>query len=199
MIELYHSPQSRSSRVLWLIEELGITAQIKVRNVSIARADGSTQADPANPHPENKVPVLNHDGVLIMESAAIMLYLTDMFPQAGLGRGIGDAQRGAYLNWLHYYGGVMEPVLVAKFAGVGDDPMFQSSFRGFDEMSERLVATLEQAPYLLGEEFSAADLLISAPFIGFAAMMPDQPQVKDWVARCAGRPLFAKTSAADTA
>ncbi|MBL4810874.1 MAG: glutathione S-transferase family protein [Rhodobacteraceae bacterium] len=197
MLQLFHCPQTRSTRILWLLEELGKRDEVTVKQVGIARADGSASADPRNPHPDGKVPLLVHDGAEISESAAITLYLTDMFPQAGLGRAVGDPQRGPYLTWLHYYGGVIEPVLVVKFSSMEPDAMFTSSFRGFDEMGDRLANALENQPYLLGDSFSAADLLIAAPFISFAALMPDRPVLKDWVARCAARPLFAKTSAED--
>lgn len=196
MLRLYHSPQTRSTRILWLIEELGVRDQVDLAPVHIARQTGGT-SDPANPHPEGKVPVLDHDGTLIMESAAITLYLTDMFPDAGLGRSVGDAGRGAYLTWLHYYGGVMEPVLTMQFSTLTPDQMFVSNFRGFDEMAARLSSALTRGPYLMGDAFSAADLLIVAPFIWFPAMAPDTPQVQDWITRCAARPLFAKVGQED--
>lgn len=192
MLKLYHSPQSRSSRVVWLLEELGATAQCQIVDVSIARSDGSGVADKKNPHPEGKVPVLEHDGALIMESGAIMLYLTDMFPDAGMGRDIGDSQRGQYLSWLHYYGGVIEPVLAAQFSEMETSAMFQATFRGPDEMAARLVGALDGSPYLLGDQLSAADLLIVAPFIWFPAMAPDISSVRDWVARCADRPAYRR-------
>ncbi|MFO1237410.1 MAG: hypothetical protein U1F24_10425 [Alphaproteobacteria bacterium] len=62
------------------------------------------------------MPALLHDGALIHERAAIVLYLTDLFPEAGLGPRIGDAKRGPYLTWLAYYAGVMEPSFVSRFS-----------------------------------------------------------------------------------
>src|SRR5262245_66236261 len=80
MLTLHHAPQSRSSRILWLLEEVGATYQIALTN--IPRPDGSGASDPKNPHPDKKVPALVDDGVLVTESAAIVLYLTDKFPAA---------------------------------------------------------------------------------------------------------------------
>lgn len=196
-MRLYHCPQTRSTRILWLLEELGIRDQVEIEWVTIARQDPPVSASPTNPHPEGKVPVLQHNETLIMESGAIVLYLTELFPDAGLGRSINDPQRGEYLNWLHYYGGVIEPVLTVQFSTMKADDMFHRSFRGPKEMSDRLTTTLSNQDYLLGDRFSAADLLISAPFIWFEAMMPDTQQVRDWVARCAARPGFEKTSRDD--
>lgn len=197
MLTLYHSPQTRSSRVVWLLDELDALAACTIKKVTIARSDGSSTADPNNPHPEGKVPVLDHDGVLITESGAIMLYLTDMFPQAGLGRDIGDPQRGAYLNWLHYYGGVIEPVLAAQFSDMDVSDLFKTTFRSPQEMGARLATTLEETPYLLGDRFSAADLLIVAPFTWFPAMAPDHPAIQGWIERCAARPAYHRMNQRD--
>lgn len=96
MLTLFHSLQSRSSRMIWLLEELG--ADYEIRYVDIPKMDGSGRPAPANPHPDKKVPALAHDGALVTESAAICLYLTDLHPDAGVGPGVGDPQRGAYLS-----------------------------------------------------------------------------------------------------
>src|SRR5882757_4586709 len=109
MLKLFHAPQSRSSRIIWLLEELG--ANYEIEYVNIPRMDGSGASDPANPHPDKKVPVLVHGGTLITESVAVILYLTDLHSEAGIGPRIGDSTRGAYLTWLTYYAGVVEPVL----------------------------------------------------------------------------------------
>lgn len=194
MLALYHCPQTRSTRILWLLEELDIRSKVDVSLVSIQRSDGSGRADLKNPHPEGKVPLLEHDGVHIRESSAIVQYLTDMFTDTGLGRGVGDKQRGEYLSWLYYYSGVMEPVMTVHFSSMTPDQLFKSSFRGYEEMADVLTKKLSESPYLLGEEFSAVDLLISAPFIWFSAMAPQTEPVRNWVARCAERPAFWKVS-----
>jgi glutathione S-transferase len=97
MLTLHHAPRSRSLRILWLLEEIG--EPFEVNYVSIARGQGAGEPDPKNPHPDKKVPALTHDGVLVTESSAIVLYLTDAFPAAGLGPRIGDPDRAPYLTW----------------------------------------------------------------------------------------------------
>lgn len=197
MIRLYHCPNTRSSRILWLLEEMGVREKVEVVRVSVQRSDGSGSADPRNPHPEGKVPLLEHDGVLLRESSAIMLYLTDLFPEGGLGVQVGDPQRGAYLNWLHYYSGVMEPVLTVQFSSMTPDALFTSTFRGPEEMAATLTSQLAKTPYLLGDSFSAADVLIVAPFMWFPAMAPESQPVREWIARCAERPACQKITAQD--
>ena len=112
MITLYHRPKTRSSRFIFLLEELG--APYEIRPVTLASADGSSAADPANPHPHGKVPAISDDGVTVIESAAITLYLTDKFPKNGIGPAIGDPARGPYLTWLAYYAGVLEPASASR-------------------------------------------------------------------------------------
>ena len=96
MLTLYHAPQSRSSRIVWLLEELGADYTLKITD--IPRMDGKGAPDPVNPHPDKKVPALVDDGVLITESIAIVQYLTDRFPGAEIGPRIGDPKRGPYLS-----------------------------------------------------------------------------------------------------
>ena len=127
MLTLYHAPQSRSSRILWLLEELGADYELVITD--IPRQDGSGAADPRNPHPDKKVPALVHDGVLITESIAIIQYLADLYPKAGLAPPSAIRLRGPYLTWLAYYAGVVEPVVTFHFAGLGEHPLLQRTFR----------------------------------------------------------------------
>ncbi|MGI9356285.1 MAG: glutathione S-transferase family protein, partial [Rhizobiaceae bacterium] len=160
MPTIYHSPQSRSSGIVTLIDELG--ADIDIKEVIVPRSDGSGGPDPANPHPEKKVPYLVDGAETVRERGAIVLYLTDKYPNAQLGPVVGAPGRGAYLSWLSYYQGVMEPVLVHDFAQVESDVIY-ATFRDKATMLKQLVATLSKQPYLLGQDYSAADLLCSGP------------------------------------
>ena len=195
MITLYHAPQSRSSRLVTLIDEL--QAPVEIKTVQIRRLGQETSGpDPKNPHPEGKVPFLTDGDSQIRESAAIILYLTDKFPQAGLGPLPGDAKRGEYLSWLFWYQGVVEPLLICRYTGL-THPAFTSSWRDETAMADRLSEALSKGPYLLGEHYSAADLLLHSPFAWMPAATPDRPEIHDWVARCAARPSLARTQAHD--
>ena len=83
MITLLHRPQTRSTRFVFLLEELEAPYQINA--VTTRARDGSGAADPANPHPHGKVPAISDDGEIVFESPAVALYLTDKVPQHGLG------------------------------------------------------------------------------------------------------------------
>ncbi len=197
-MELIHSPQSRSTRIITLLDELGALDGVHIRTVSITRNDGSGGHDPANPHPEGKVPVLIDDAQLIRESAAIMIYLCDRFPDAALAPQPGDATYGSYLSWMVYYGSVMEPVMVFTAAGLVH-PYLDATFRGMPELTDRLTAALWDRPYLMGDHFGVVDLLMHSPFAWFPDATADVPAIRDWVARCQDRPAVARSKAFDAA
>lgn len=194
MITLYHAPRSRSTRILWLLEELG--ASYEVRQVSIFRPmSGEGAPDPANVHPDKRVPVIAYDGELIAESVAIVLYLTDAFPAAGLGPATGEAGRGAYLTWLAWYAAEMERAMFAAMGGeLSGNPMKQ---RDYDAMIARLEDTLAKGPYLMGEAFTGADLLVLSA-INFARLaFPESVLLDTYVQRCKARPAFQRAIALD--
>ena len=186
MLTFYHAPNSRSTSVLQLLHELGVADQVETRIVTIPRQDGSGGRDPQNPHPEGKVPYLTDGTDHVRERAAIVLYLTDRFAQAGLVRAVGDPQRGQYLSWLFWYQGVFEPVTILSWTGLSH-PAIHASLRDYETAIQRLDEVLSRQPYLLGDAFSAADLLCAGPFAWFGDKMPATPAIRDWVARCQDR------------
>ncbi|SHI99567.1 glutathione S-transferase family protein [Wenxinia saemankumensis] len=198
MLTFFHAPRSRSSRIRTLLTEMDLNDRVETRIVSIPRQEGSGGPDDANPHPDRKVPALIHDGALVTETSAIMLYLTDLFPEAGLGAPIGDPKRAEFLTWLAWYGDVMEPVIIAQAAGL-DHPILRATFRGPAEMTARLEAALARGPWLLGDRYSAADLLCASPFLWFPDATPDSPAIRDWVARIGARPAYRRTAEMDEA
>ncbi len=189
MLTLYHSTYSRSSRVIALLHAMNAMDWVETHAVSIVRADGAGHRDPANPHPDGKVPYLIDDGIEIWESGAIMVYLTDMFPEAGMGFPPGHALRGTYLSWMFWYGSVMEPVLIQKAAGV-DHPYLRAAIRGADEVTARLAGALDKGPWIMGDRYTAVDLLLASPFLWFKDATPDVPTIRDWVARAAVQPCL---------
>jgi glutathione S-transferase len=196
MITLYHRPRTRASRFLFLLEEL--EAPYRVQIVTVRGRDGSGAIDPANPHPHGKVPAIRDDGVVVFESSAIALYLTDKFPQNRLGPLVGEPQRGAYLSWLAYYGGVFEPSIMSKVMKV-EVPRGTAGWVAVEEMMPAVLARLAQGPYLLGESFSALDVLYGATFALFAQseLLPQSPLIDAYVQRIVARPAFARGMARD--
>ncbi|MEX5565110.1 glutathione S-transferase family protein [Pseudophaeobacter sp. 1A16562] len=182
MPTLYHSPHSRSSRVIAQLMLIGKLDAVDVVIVDVARGDGTGRHDPRNVHPEGKVPYLiTDDGQEVRESAAIMMYLDELFGQP-LSPKIGTPMRGSFLSWMSYYGGVMEPVIVSAFSGI-DHPAITGNFRGMAEVCSALEAGLKDRPFLLGEDISIADILLASPFQWAPHLMPDSPAIKAWVKR----------------
>jgi glutathione S-transferase len=195
MLTLYHAPLSRSSRIVWLLEELA--ADYELVYVDIRRMDGSGGTDPRNPHPDGKVPALVHDGALVTESAAVVLYLTDLHPTAAVSVPVGDPRRGAYLSWLAYYAGVMEPVVHFEFLGLGDNEALRRTFRGRAELDRRVLGALERHPYVTGDSFTGADLLVASMGAFMRPMLPAGAVVDDYLARCEARPARQAALAKD--
>jgi glutathione S-transferase len=191
MITLYHRPRSRSTRFIFLLEEL--EAPYTIQLVNTRNRDGSGAADPANPHPHGKVPAISDDGVVVFESPAIALYLTDKFPQKRLGPLPGEADRGAYLSWLAYYTGVLEPAFMSKFMNV-EVPRGTAGWVALEEALPAVIGRLASAPYLLGERFSALDVLYGTTFALFAQapIMPKSPAIEEYVQRITARPAYAR-------
>jgi glutathione S-transferase len=194
MITLYHTPKTRSARFIFLLEELG--APYEIRPVTVRGRDGSGALDPANPHPHGKVPAIRDGETVVFESTAIALYLTDKFPEGRLGPTIGDAKRGAYLSWLAYYSGVMEPAWMSAFMK-WDIPRGTAGWVKTDEVMDFVNATLAGGPYLLGEHFSAIDILVGTTFAMFlgSPMLEKTERLEAYVASVTGRPAFARAQA----
>jgi glutathione S-transferase len=199
MITLYHAPATRSSRFLWLLEEIGQPYEVKL--VSMRRRDGTGEPPPPayrKIHPHGKVPALIHDGAVVFESAAIALYLGDAFPAAKLSPAIGDAKRGAYVTWLAYYTGVMEPAFVGKALGF-TTVNSTTGWASTDDVLAHVVETLSRGPYLLGEQFSTADVLFGSTFALFkgSPLLPPNDVILSYVDRLVKRPAYARAAAKD--
>jgi glutathione S-transferase len=196
MITLYHAPKSRSTRLIFLLEELGAPYEIKI--VSIRRGDGSGAIDANNPHPHAKVPVIRHGNETVFESSAIVAYLTDTFADAGLAPRPGEAGRGQYLTMLAYYGDVIEPSFVSKFMKM-DVPRGTAGWVAVEEVMPYIDKLLTAQPYIAGDKFTGADILYATTFGMFAQnpMMPKLTSVETYVKRCLDRPAYARAMAKD--
>ena len=193
MLTIYHSPNSRSSRILWLLEEIG--TRYEVAYVDIQRRDGSGRRDTKNVHPDKKVPALLHDGMLVSESAAICLYLTDLFPSANIGFGPNDFERGSYLTWLFFYAGEAESALTNKMMGLTDtNPLFAERY---DQMVGRMLAALKQGPYLMGERFTAADILFGSMAQWGRTYLPNDGLIDSYARRLKERPAIKRAMEMD--
>lgn len=192
----YHSPNTRSGGTRILLEELNADHELVVLNM---KAGEQRKPEYMAVNPLGKVPAIVHDGVLITEQGAIFIYLADLFAEAGLAPPIGDPQRGPYLRFLVYYGSSFEPAVVDRAMKREPAPASTAPYGDFDSMLNVITAQLRQGPYLLGERFSAADVLwgTALRWTTMWKLVPELPEIKAYIARVCDRPAFARAMAAD--
>jgi glutathione S-transferase len=200
MITLFWCPRTRASRVLWLLEELN--EPFEVRTIDIRNAGAGTDPDFVAASPMGKVPAImdvTPGGVVRMaDSAAIGLYLADRYPAAGLAPAVDDPARGSYLYWMTYTPGVIEPAVSEKLNKWQVDRV-SCGWGGYDTMIEVLEQGLSPGPWLLGDRFSAADVLVgsSVCFMKTFNMLPASRVLAGYAERCLARPAYAKAMARD--
>jgi glutathione S-transferase len=190
----YHAPNSRSAGARILLEELG--APYTLHPLSLKAGDQRKDAYLAV-NPLGKVPTIVHDGALITEQGAIYIYLADLFPEAGLAPAIGDPLRGPYLRWLVYYGSSFEPAVIDR--SLKHEPGPQSPYGSFDAMLGVIVDALRKGPYLLGDRFSAADVLwgTALRWTTLFKIVPELPEIQAYIERTGARPAFVRAAALD--
>ncbi len=197
MITLFHAPHSRSSRIVWLLEELGVDYKIEL--VPITRPDGSGTPAPDSyreVNPFKKVPTLKIFGEVVYESGAICLYMTDSHQKHKIGPLPGENTRAEYVRWLFLYAGVLEPAATARFQGW--DKEKPTGFGALEDLEALVSAQLETTPYLLGNEFSAADILYGSAVQYFkGSLFPARKHYDDYVARITARPAYLRAQAKD--
>ena len=203
MIRLHHIPFSRSFRILWLLEEMGLRADLKSYSIT----DGSLRASEFKAiSPVGRVPALEIDGLTIYESAAIVEYLTETRPEHGLGRLAGEAERVPFLEWLGF---------AETQASILASLNMQHLFMGDPTPASPVVLKLEAArlgatlkamdrvladrDWLLESGFSAADTmmgfnLFSAPYY---VHLDRFPNVQAYIARIEARPAYQAARALD--
>ena len=195
-LTFYHSPNTRSTAALILLEELGAPFELKVLDMKAGE-----QRQPAYLviNPMGKVPALVHDGALITEQPAVFIYLADLFPDAGLAPPIGDPLRGPYLRWMVFYGSCFEPAVIDRSMQREPAAMSTSPYGDYDMMLSTLTEQLAKGPYLLGDSFSAADVLWGTALAWTTAfqLVPPLPLIQAYVERIAARPAVARVKARD--
>jgi glutathione S-transferase len=150
-------------------------------------------------NPMGKVPAIWHRGELVTEQPAVYLYLADLYPQKGLAPPVDDPLRGPYLRWMVFYGSCFEPALVDR--AMKREPAAPSTcpYGDWDTMFQTLVAQLERGPYLLGERFSALDVLWGSAlhWTTMFGLVPELPVIRAYIERVTSRPAIQRAAALD--
>ena len=196
-LTFFHSPNTRSSGVLVLLKELDAQFNLLVLNMKEGeqRKPGYLAINPMG-----KVPALIHGEALITEQAAVYMYLADLYPQAGLAPHIGDPLRGPYLRWMVFYGSCFEPAIVDRSQNREPAPLAMSPYGDFDTMFKTLTDQLSKDQYLLGDKFTAVDVLWGSAltWITMFQLLPALPVIQAYIDRVNARPSIAWARAKDT-
>lgn len=197
-LTLYHAPGTRGTSVLVLLEELGVDYDLRVLNLKLRQQRRRAYR---LVNPMRKVPALKHGEVVITEQVAILLYLADMFPAAELAPLIGERLRGPYLRWMVFYGTCFEPAVYDRWQQRTVEVPAMSPYGDFDATVKTLTDQLARGPYILGEQYSAADVLwaTALTWIRQLDILPHAPVIDDYIARINARPAVARARANDAA
>jgi len=191
MMQLYWSPRSRSFSALWLMEETGQPYERVLTDISTG---AQKTADYLAINPMGKVPALKDGEATLAEAAAICAYVAERYPEARLSPPLGDPLRAKFLYWLFFSPGCIEPAMVqiatklemnSVAAGWGD------AQRVFDVLD----AALAKGPWILGKNFSAADVAIGSALnfsVRLFKMVPSRPSFDAYIDRCRARPAFQR-------
>jgi len=208
MITVHHLNNSRSQRILWLLEEIGLNYDIKYY-----QRDPETMLAPASlrqVHPLGKSPVITDDSLTVAESGAIIEYLVERYGEGRFAPPLDAPERLRYRYWLHYAEGSLMPPLLIKliFDKMAErSPFFlrpivqaisepvRSSFIEPQIVThlDYLEAELAYCPWFAGNEFTAADIQISFPLeaaVARAGLDRSRPKLMDWLDRIHARPAY---------
>ncbi|HJP97149.1 MAG TPA: glutathione S-transferase family protein [Rhodanobacteraceae bacterium] len=194
----FHNPHSRAAMTRALLEELGAEYEQCVVDF---RRNEQLSPEYLAINPMGKVPAIRHDGVVVTETVAIFIYLADLYRSAGLAPALDDPDRGPYLRWLVFYAACFEPAVGDRAMKREPAPRAQSPYADYDTTVAAILQALEPGPWLLGERFSAADVLWGNALrwvTGFG-MVEATPVVADYIARVMARPAEQRALRADEA
>jgi glutathione S-transferase len=192
-ITLYFAPRTRSVTALWLLEEMQVPYRLESFDLATGR---HKQADYLALNPMGKVPLVVDRGVAVAEIGAITVWLGARYPQAGLAPAIDDPQRAEYLRWVFFASGVIEPAYAERFLKIEPRPSTYA-WGSFDQMLAVLTDAVQRGTFLLGDRFSAADVLIASA-VRFGMMfgiVPKEGPLADYVGRVTAREAFARMDA----
>jgi glutathione S-transferase len=190
-MKLYWAPQTRSTRALWMLEETGVAYTREL--IDLQHPGRRDPEEFLEASPMGKVPALVDGEVRMSESAAICLYVADRYAMGKLAPGLDDPARGSFLYWLMYTPAVVEPAMSEKFHGV-ETNRHRSGWGDFDLMIETLEKGTDGKAWILGDNFTAADVMLgsSVVFMRMFDMLPGSEALSGYADRCLARPAYQK-------
>ncbi len=192
-ITLYYAPRTRSFAALWLLEELGVPYQLESFDFASGR---HKQADYLALNPMGKVPLVIEGETPVPEIGAMAIYFADRFGEAGLAPSLTSTARPAYLRWMFFASAIMEPAYAQKLFD-WEASAATVAWGSFEQMMEVLTEAVAKGEWLLGDQFSAADVAVGNNlFFGqMIGIIPQDGPLGDYVARFKARAAFQRAEA----
>lgn len=188
-MKLYFNPQSRAVIAKWMLDECG--ANYEVVPISFEKQENRTPNFLAI-NPTGKLPALEDGKIRMFENAAICLYLGDKFSQARLAPAIDAPERGRYLSLMVYSTSQLEPAMGDAVLGL--ETHKQRGWETFERTKDVIEGELGNGPYLFGDWFTAADIMIGSMFIWkrLLTRQPERPKIDAYIERLQARPKAMK-------
>jgi glutathione S-transferase len=166
----YTNPMSRGRIIRWMLEEVGQPYRTELLDFATTAKTPEFLAI----NPMGKVPTITHGDTVVTEAAAICLYLADAFPQAGLAPATTDPRRGTYYRWTLFAAGPIEQVMTNKTMGWIAPPERRAmvGYASFEEAIDAAETAVKTGPFILGDQFSAADVYFARPSAGACSSAP---------------------------
>jgi glutathione S-transferase len=191
-IVFYHNPMSRARMVHWMLEEVG--APYRIELVDLQKGEHKQPAFLAV-NPMGKLPAIMHRGTVITETGAIIAYLADAFPAAGLAPRLDEPVRGTYLRWMFFGAGCVDSALIDRMlARPAPEKTASLGYGRYEDLVETLEKAITPGPYILQDRFSAADVYIGAQ-IGFGMMtksLEPRPSFQRYIGLLSQRPAYRR-------
>jgi len=197
-LTFFHAPNTRSTGVLLLLEELGAPYQLQLLNF---KKGEHRQSAYLAINPMGKVPAIRYGESLVTEQVALYIFLADLFPAAKLAPALTAPLRGPYLRWMAFYGSCFEPAIIDRQQKRAAAPKSMSPYGDFDDMFGALCAQLGRGPFMLGDTFQALDVLwgTALGWMSEFGLLPAFAPIDEYVARVNERPAMVRGREKDAA
>ena len=197
-MKLYWYPRTRASRAVWMLEEAGL--EYERVHLNLTDPDYSPSPEFLAASPMGKVPALEDGPARLADSAAICLYIADRYAPGALAPATDHPDRGRFLYWMFFAPGAMEPAMAEKIGGWQPNRRAHG-WGDFDTMIHTLETGLATGPWLMGDTFTAADVMVgsTAAFMKMFDLMPGSDSIEAYLERCLARPAYVKAREIDAA